>query len=252
MVRERGTGKPVSGARVTWQFQFPHGEEFRSSCIDGVTDAHGRVALDGMPCKARRCTLAAFPFVEAPAGFCWGPVRMKIPAGVKVFELPPIEMVLTCGRVVDQKGRPVAYARVEYSANETMRDARGSDGIGTILVSDKAGKFQIWLDPARTCELKGFAGGYLPSRLAIDFVKLPKAEFPDLVLQAKRTAPVEVRRLTGRVVDRQGKPVSGALVFPIARRVRPESDGSGMFAQVKLAVKRRSPTKGDTFAWRES
>ena len=215
-VREKGTSKPIAKARVTCQLRFPSDNDYDSLCKNGMTDEQGRAQIDGMPCDAL-LYVGEDRSVEVPATFCWGPQRVAIPSGKDRVELPPVEMTMFRGRVVDQNGKPIADARVEYEGVESARNVFSNDAV---FGSDEAGVFQIWIDPERRCELKAFADKYLPASLDVETAKLAKPEFPDLVVRTKRAEPAKRPRLTGHVVDRQGKPVAGAKVFAVARQLK--------------------------------
>jgi hypothetical protein len=205
LVRERGTGVPISGVRPL--IPDPAG---RAGGSDVVTDALGRFAgwMEGEQPYAFIYTTPKPYFVPADT-----PDRShRLPARATEFTLPPAELVRGVtlrGTVVDETGQVLAGALVRASWG----------GSGTILQTvavrtDSSGTFLLdGLDPradlALTAQAEGLATA-APQSARADGVK-------EVKLTVGRSNSVV---LAGRVLDRSGKPVPGAEV-----RIRSQTRG---------------------------
>jgi hypothetical protein len=187
---------------------------------DGSPVAQARVLLGGPAVASPReaWTDAKGLFVFHGLGF--GRFVIRAVAGQRVSGnesvvidegtgwLPPVKLALgpgatLSGRVIDQKGNPLARAEVELTAPpagdafEIVRsDQQGRFTIGPVA----PGRYQVW---ARA------AGHALVSP-------------PELELRADGAPRLDVRlaraaQLSGQVVDEQGKPLAGALVTVAAQ-----------------------------------
>lgn len=136
------------------------------------------------------------------------------------FELPPLELLTAKGRIVDDAGRPVPAARVEqawmrYQYDGKLDERKLRYGTEPHLLSAGAdGRFEVQVAANHAYRLRVAADGMGPTLTDwIDFSRPEVNAFPDIVLQHSRT-------LSGRVVDRQGRPLVGATVFQAANHVK--------------------------------
>lgn len=139
------------------------------------------------------------------------------------------------GRVVDSNGRPIVGAHVQTDPPRQRPipidcptgEPIGRDENGPIVISDAAGSFTISPVAPGTYELGAYAEGYTPGwsdRLEVRSGK--KTTGATIVLEP-------VTRLAGRVVDSEGRPVSGAEISLSGTcppfedpRIRSAEDGS--------------------------
>jgi hypothetical protein len=158
---------------------------------------------------------------------------VAIPAGVKEFELPPIELCHARGRVVDETGKPVAGATIgnvcyKVPGNEPHHPQDNVRSVGSVkpVHTDAEGRFEAWVEAAQKYRLAIRADGMLPAETDwIDFSAT--AVIPDIVLRR-----LQLRTVAGRVVDRQHRPVAAATVFQTAsgpKRTEAVTDKDGKF-----------------------
>ncbi len=140
------------------------------------------------------------------------------------------------GRVLATDGRPIPSALVRVRCRierSPYVQATGSLDFHRIqeIRTDADGKFQTprELNTARDYSIEAIAEGFVSE--STDLVKPAPGEFnvlPDLLMRPA----LKLRTLSGRVVDRQGHPLSGAAVLQSGdgpRRSRTETDALGRF-----------------------
>ena len=136
------------------------------------------------------------------------------------FELPPLELLTAKGRIVDDAGRPVPAARVEQAWMRYQFDGKLNErklrygGESHLLSAAADGRFEVQVAANHAYRLQVSADGMGPTLSDwIDFSRPEVNAFPDIVLRHSRT-------LSGRVVDRQGRPLVGTSVFQAANHVK--------------------------------
>ncbi|HEX8203597.1 MAG TPA: carboxypeptidase regulatory-like domain-containing protein, partial [Isosphaeraceae bacterium] len=221
-------GRPAAGAlvRATWE---PPGGLLQS--LVAQADAKGDFRLEGVD------PLAALRLTASSRGASTGAaVPARADAGRPVtLRISPTQTTPLAGRVVDVAGRPIVGASVRVSWSRT-RNARGRawrldpvriDG-GEDLVTDAEGRFRTPFGLSRDVEYQAQvrADGRLPNRTEwIRPGEGREATFPDVVLR-------RLRKVTGRVVDRRGRPVGGVTVLQAGdgpMRTHAVADDRGLF-----------------------
>jgi hypothetical protein len=199
VVRERGTGAPIVGARTSpWSWD--------EADANVPTDADGRFTA---------FTTAEYPgtiMVYPPEGFAqplYGLSVPKVPEGVAESDLPPIELSragTVRGVVVDDRGEPVPGAEIMASwpvdggpnarggrqERRAISGRRGEFLIGGVVAGAPVDLSAVAPDRRRTSRSVGSRPGAEPARLVLDS--------SDSV------------SLAGRVVDAAGHRVAGARV----------------------------------------
>lgn len=228
MVRGKVTqgGKPVAGADVR---AFAGGQGLQATSKDD-----GRYELRGVPPGELKLTAASDKL-----GAFEDRVKVRVEKG-EVKEGVDIELGLAAtiaGDVVDQKGKPVAGARVVFTHAKT-------NDVG-ICTTDETGKYR--------CDSMTGGGDYLPkvfptSELGAPFPPVGGAHPPVALVDG--SSHVEGVRLSivystgsieGKVVDGAGAPVADARV--VALMTKPGEDP--MFRTWQSLPGSRSDAEGD-------
>jgi hypothetical protein len=147
--------------------------------------------------------------------------EVMIPEGARELELPPFEVALASGRVLSPSGAPIGNAMVGVRVR-SKEELESKDSVVNVLTeqfswhvarTDDHGQYRMWVGCEEgTATLVAVAPGYRGAVMEWPMTKRLETAIPNLVMTpAGRTA------LTGRVIDRQGKPVADAAVF-----LRPE------------------------------
>ncbi len=226
------TDQPVAGASV-------HGgwEQWMSNAYGvyealATSDSSGNFQLERVA-----------PLVEVKLSAKRGPLATLEPLLVWSSEEKPVTLRVTRaatsafrGRVLGTDGRPISNAsiRVQARVNNGPRGGMtssiqfdGSDEIRT--AADGTFETPRELDLALDYRLVVIADGFVSE--STDFVKPAPVEInvlPDLLLRRA----LKLRTMTGRVVDRQGRPLSGVTVLQSGdgpRRSRARTDAEGRF-----------------------
>ena len=147
------------------------------------------------------------------------PQKLGIKPGMSISALnapPNLKIVLKCGssisgRVVDTKGQPVPSFKIgvlqRFKLGGAKDNATATSGPEAREFKDEEGKFTFECLPDGQWEIFIAAGEPVPAKTTL--VTLPQTGDPiDLLVPALS----EKQALTGRVVDPEGKPVSGAQV----------------------------------------
>jgi protocatechuate 3,4-dioxygenase beta subunit len=212
-VVEEGTRKPVAGVRISAYASTGFGGFARRRAERMArTDARGRFRLPGL-------APARYAVQAAKEGYLSAQVAGVNASGQSV---PPTNLALRkaasiSGKVTDEKGQPVAGARVritrEMGMRRLLRGAAGNPaalfgGQGVLTVAD--GTFRLrGLEPERNLSVEAARSGYATARKPGVSVKAGDA-IKDVVLVVRRG--LEAR---GKVVDAQGQPVAGAQLRAI-------------------------------------
>jgi hypothetical protein len=222
-------GKPVPGADVAGHYDLISGLGRR---IHAVADREGRFRLDSIPPDTTLYLSAVRGGATTAAPESILPSKPSIMLGIS-----PEHAVALYGRVKDPADRPVAGAVVRVQARK-----RGSQDIlleqltisfddegRTTLRTGADGQFHTprQLRPDLEYRVEVEADDYVPA--GTEWIKPGDRKllyFPALVLQPM----ARTRMVAGRVVDVQGRPVAGAVVFqsgdgPARSRTTTDADG---------------------------
>ena len=202
---EEGTRRPVAGARVSayprrWRFaRFARRRAERAV----RTDARGRFRLPGLAPSRYSIEAARDGYLTASIAGINAAARSAPPANLALRKAASIS-----GRVTDEKGQPVAAARVrivrEMGIRRLLRGAASNPaavlgGQGVRTAAD--GTFRIrGLEPERNLSLEAAKTGYAPARKPGVSLKAGDA-IKDVALVVRRG--LEAR---GKVVDAQESP----------------------------------------------
>jgi protocatechuate 3,4-dioxygenase beta subunit len=210
-------GAPLSGAAV---FALP---DLAGSSEPPLGAALGRAATDGSGRFELR-PLRAGGFYEVRAirpGYLPASVKVSAPAAAR--DAPLLKIALSParavrGRVQDTSGRPVAGAEVRLTPARSPGARRSpekreepEEGDGSFAShTDLQGRFSIAQAPAERMDLTARQRGYATGHVA--GLRLPQgtgpADLGTIILQFGA-------RLQGRVIDRAGKPVTGAEIHVV-------------------------------------
>jgi hypothetical protein len=203
--------RPVPGAAVwaVWTMA-----ERDLDAVSGHTDKDGSFVLPGVDPRAR-VRLSAYHADRASAATVTTSASTTDPI---TLTIAPGNTVAMQGRILEAAGKPVAGAVVRLRSR-----VRSPNNFGQfeslVQVEDREtfrtgadGRFHIppRLPPDREYRAEVEAWGFTSGRTEwVEPARGRTASLPDVVL-----SPVPpLREVAGRVVDRQGKPISGAEVF---------------------------------------
>ncbi len=237
-VIEEGTRRHVAGARVsayaaTGLTRFARRHTERAA----RTDARGRFRLAGL-------APARYAIEAVRDGYLTAAIaRVNAAApSAPVANLALRKAASISGRVTDEKGQPVAAARVrilrELGIRRLLRGAASNPasvlgGEGVLTAAD--GAFRIrGLEPERNLSLEAAKTGYAPAHKPGVSLKAGDA-IKDIALVVRRG--LEAR---GKVVDAQGQPVAGAEIRAIRRE-----EGVRGAAQVQMRLMGAAQEKPD-------
>lgn len=205
-------GRLVAGAEL--EGFWPMSSEAYS--VHGWSDAEGKFVIEGVDPEVDLRLWATHR--ERASG---EPMLVHLADNAPVtLTIGPENCVALDGRVVDASGRPIAGAVVRVLAQQRQA-AAGQDPVdlGPLLfdgreglLTDAEGRFRTprSLRPQASYSLAVAAPGRLPSETeTIDPLVWKTTTFADVVLHA---AP-RLRTVAGRVIDGDGRPVTGVRVW---------------------------------------
>jgi hypothetical protein len=222
-VRQKATGQPLS--KVTLNLS----REGAGSSSSAVAAADGRFDFLLVPGPYNLFVLS-LPTHDVPGWFRQR--HFQVDSGLKDLELPPIELVVAHGRVVDGAGNAVAGAKIEKA--ETKMEGQGRIFESQAfwydepreLSTDAHGEYQAWVEAGAAYRALIHVDGRAPQWTAwTEFSGEQPARFPDVVIDS-------LKSIAGRVVDRQGRPVAGATVVQSGdgpKRTETSADKEGRF-----------------------
>jgi len=193
---QTGEGKPVVGARVTYDGASSWAQSGDARYDAAMTDAAGRFRFDALP-------QGSFRFVARADGFAPGTSDIVTLDG----QSEPALVVVTvpagatlAGTVVDAQGKPAASARVRVQVkSDGMRWGRARQ-----VYSNDQGRFEMKNLPAKVVEAMALHDRGSSENLEVELTATAPAE---VTLQLSNTGVI-----AGVVVDEAGEPVEGAQV----------------------------------------
>ena len=199
IVRAHGSNEPLAGAQVSVRYGTYRQSELATSGADGTYQAR---VLPGQVYRQVIVTPDGFVQMGAP----WAE-DFAVPADDGTFDLPPIDLVKAGppipGRLVDGRDRPLAGLRVFASHGNrrygfAQTDAEGLFTLEGVPVGLEF-TYEAWSDDesAVPAEVVTAAPLLLRARMKAEAIA---AAGPDAAI-------------SGRVIDREGKPVAGARLF---------------------------------------
>jgi RNA polymerase sigma factor (sigma-70 family) len=232
VVRERGTGKPLSGVRI----HLYHGNNLQIV----ETDAKGRYTCLVGPGEILPDPQLQRDFLPSDRNQRRSQM-VRVPEGKAEYELPPLELTraLTLrGTVLGEDDKPVPGALVHamwWGYNHQFGSDRWLNEKS--LTTDERGEFQIeGLDSKAELRLKA----QLEEAWTAKVVTVRAGATAPLTLRVSRGARLA---LAGRVRDARGGPIHGARVEVWARPWRPEPN-VGTPRTVALATPVRTDAAG--------
>ncbi len=212
LVREVGTGKPLTQIRLEATVYEEHAIFPYPEADDLVTDDAGRFELVMLP----RPLLMRINNRWEDGWILWSGAWIEVPAGVEDFTVPPIEVLVLEGRVIDERG--IGGADVSIYVRQTGEDPSPQQSQQKAVVTDAKGRYRIGVSPEHQLALAANALGHFGGELPwTDAGKFRDGKLPESGAQGQAPPVLPDRVLQGRVLDRQGGPVAGATVFAIAR-----------------------------------
>jgi protocatechuate 3,4-dioxygenase beta subunit len=212
-------GQPAADAWVDATWVFRHDRYTTIATRSGKTDEEGKCKLELLPETAEIYLRAS---TKERAGDLVASTVGE-PTEIRLTVVPENSAILA-GRVVDQAGQPIAKAFVRIQSGEYRHIPRGYKGdFGTLwtVSTDEQGRFQtphpVPRDLTPPKNLSSFRpdSGYLitveasgklasTTRFRLGEGASP-VQMPDILLE-------EAKRIVGRVVDAEGKPIEGVEV----------------------------------------
>jgi RNA polymerase sigma factor (sigma-70 family) len=237
-VTDRAGGAPVEGAVVelcSW---------FSTLTWTATTNAEGIATLTGIGAGWS-------PLVVRAKGYAQAAIMLGTEGNADSVEHTALSLArgaALAGRVVDEKGTPVANARVVATSASDPEPIDFVDPYRDAVVTGPDGSFAISTLSAGTWRMTASAGSYAPTTsapIAVD------GEHTRSGIELRLVAGAVVR---GTVTDPTGAPVRAATVSVVLRgympwRVRKQvvTDASGKFSIGGLA-----PRAVDVVAWHDS
>lgn len=181
-------GKPVVGAKITVYAPPTETEasHYSTDLVEASTDDQGRWRVDDVPADLNRVSVAAQAHGFVRGG---GPPSRDLDAVITLKRGFTVK-----GHVIDTQGEPVAGARVSGGDNWSSEPKPTK--------TDAQGAFVLESCPPGASLVTVLAEGFAPDLREIHPEDQPALEF--------RLGPGHTLR--GKVVDRQGRPVAGAMV----------------------------------------
>ncbi|HSZ56625.1 MAG TPA: carboxypeptidase regulatory-like domain-containing protein [Tepidisphaeraceae bacterium] len=192
-------GKPVEGVKVIFEAMYSLPDHPDKTCNgSGVakTDAQGRWTFAGAPAEPQQMIMVAAQHPDFLLSSSHQNLGMSQFAQLKKKELVTVirRGISVPGTVTDKDGRPIAKARI------------GQDSLGLVngTVSDEQGKFVLRGVESGKRQMMASAEGYVAQEI-------------DCAVSAGDVKPLEFKLLKGkeirgRVVDGNGKPISGVSI----------------------------------------
>ena len=199
-LRDMKSLAPVAGAMI----QLRQGRRFAfGNEISAITDAKGAFVVN--------VPGGNYAINVLRPGYAVAQSSVNAPAAARMTKnLAGTQLARVSGVVVDENKNPVGGARVEAGSVERepgMRMFRGNNGAQEVAIAAPDGSFVIRPEPDTDVQLEAKKKGYPEARSAT--MRFASGERKRGVVL---TIPIGVA-VTGRVVDRNGKPVADAAVY---------------------------------------
>ncbi|HTG34315.1 MAG TPA: carboxypeptidase-like regulatory domain-containing protein [Thermoanaerobaculia bacterium] len=215
-----GASKPLAGARV--QAVLLSWDRARSFSRSGPADPRATAGPDGRFLLARLLAGETWELRALLPG--WAPARISLSGLAPGKTREGVRLVLgrgrtASGRVIDRSGQPVPGAGIFLAATTGERApaagdppavprGRGNGVDSWSAVAGADGRFTVVALPAGRVDLRVAREGF--AAVTVRAVPIPAGEGPCDLGTVILEPGAEVR---GAVVDREGKPVSGAEVY---------------------------------------
>ncbi|HMF09736.1 MAG TPA: carboxypeptidase-like regulatory domain-containing protein, partial [Thermoanaerobaculia bacterium] len=239
-VVEEKTKRPIAGARVTASVAAGGGPFRRRSLGERTarTDAHGRFRLGGLGSRPYSVEASKDGYLASALPNLATSVVRSGTANLALRRAASL-----AGKIVDEKGQPVAGARVSVAQefNPRMIRRRGLAAAAQAILAGGAlsgtdGSFRLRnIAPEHNLELEASKSGFATARQPGITLKSGDALAGISLVLRKGLAA------RGRVVDGSGKPVAGAQIW-LAFQER----GGGRGAQMELRLLGMERQKPDT------
>ena len=213
-VRDEKTGEPVAGAEVLWRVRRSAYKQDESPLFEQrfTTDKNGRYTVQ-LPREAFEFAQRSIEFEVQHAAYLPKKnvgTRLTLPDAAKpswsdLRHLKILRGVPVTGRFVNPDGSPAANLPIMVSRS---RDAPGAGFRGDVVGrTDEEGRYRIITTPSWPKRLHWF-----PEDLVADSVALKKATDKPQPITFGDQGTIRLKnglRLSGRVVDRAGRGLSG-------------------------------------------
>ncbi len=238
-VTDEKTGEPVAGAEVLWRVRKSPFKSSEAPIFEQrfTTDSQGRYTV-AFPREAFEFAQSTIEFEVQHADYLPKKnvgTRLTLPDAPKpswsdLRHLKILRGVPVTGRFVNPDGSPAANLALMVSRS---RDAPGAGFRGDVIGrSDAEGSYRIVTTPGWPKRMHWF-----PENFVSDSVALKKATDSPEPITFGDQGTIRLKngpRLTGRVVDQDGKPLAGVFVEAFTGTTVPvlyaESDANGNFA----------------------
>jgi beta-lactamase regulating signal transducer with metallopeptidase domain/protocatechuate 3,4-dioxygenase beta subunit len=237
-VTDEKTGEPIAGAEVLWRVRKSPYKNSEAPIFQRrfTTDRQGRYTV-AFPCEAFEFAQSTIEFeVQHPDYLPKKNVgtRLTLPDAPKpswsdLRHLKIMRGVPVTGRFVNPDGSPAANLALMVSRS---RDAPGAGFRGDVIGrTDKDGRYRIATTGSWPKRLHWFPENFVSDSVALNKVtdSPEPITFGDQGTIRLKNGP----RLTGRVVDQDGKPLAGVFVETFTGTTVPvlyaESDANGNF-----------------------
>ena len=200
-VRDMKTQAPIAGADVRLRLPMRFDT---SDSLGAVSDVKGNFAISGI-------VPGSYQMTATRPGYAIAPVTVSVTANEKASKsLLATQLARVTGSIIDEQKRPVAVARIT-TQNVSRGDGMMMMGMGmgrapSGAVSGPDGTFTVRADGDTDIQVDAVKKGYPPAK-STKMRLAPGERKSGVVL----TIPSGVA-ITGRVLDKNGKPVSGVTV----------------------------------------
>lgn len=220
------TKEPMPDVKLKTDFSSGEGSSFRDVEGDQTTDAEGRAEITLPDWKPDQVCVYPSKAGFVPLRVSWGstPAPPVIPKSVTVSLEPG---TVWGGIVQNEKGEPVPDVKVtvHYRGDGLEYNPHLRASINEETTTDKDGRWRIDVMPAEVVEDQpriflshpDYVSDYLDQG-----IPMPVTERPATEALREQTAVMIMRKglaIRGRIVDQNGKPVAGAVLYDKKRYI---------------------------------